>query len=115
MDIKPSQSKTNTDKFLFFFAAENLITILQARDGLSVNNQSPPVPVRGPEACSYNSHGSSVQESPSERESPANSVRVLNLADGGVRPRKVDTWPRCVAALTTPSPSLSRLPEHAQH
>ncbi|XP_075889377.1 rho guanine nucleotide exchange factor 28-like isoform X3 [Nelusetta ayraudi] len=44
--------------------AENLITILQARDGLSVNNQSPPV--RGPEGCSYNSHGSSVQESPSE-------------------------------------------------
>lgn len=46
-------------------AAENLITILQARDGLTV--KSPPV--RGPECCSYNSHGSSIQESPSERES----------------------------------------------
>ncbi|XP_051806789.1 rho guanine nucleotide exchange factor 28-like isoform X3 [Acanthochromis polyacanthus] len=44
--------------------AENLITILQARDGLSVQNQSSPV--RGPECCSYNSHGSSIQESPSE-------------------------------------------------
>uniref|UniRef100_A0A3B4ZXD1 Rho guanine nucleotide exchange factor 28-like n=1 Tax=Stegastes partitus TaxID=144197 RepID=A0A3B4ZXD1_9TELE len=44
--------------------AENLITILQARDGLSVQNQTSPV--RGPECCSYNSHGSSIQESPSE-------------------------------------------------
>ncbi|KAM8761173.1 rho guanine nucleotide exchange factor 28-like isoform 2-T2 [Acanthopagrus schlegelii] len=44
--------------------AENLITILQARDGLSVQIQSSPV--RGPEGCSYNSHGSSIQESPSE-------------------------------------------------
>ncbi|XP_018528333.1 LOW QUALITY PROTEIN: rho guanine nucleotide exchange factor 28-like [Lates calcarifer] len=44
--------------------AENLIAILQTRDGLSVQNQSSPV--RGPECCSYNSHGSSIQESPSE-------------------------------------------------
>ncbi|XP_071339594.1 rho guanine nucleotide exchange factor 28-like isoform X3 [Trachinotus anak] len=44
--------------------AENLITILQAREGLSVQSQSSPV--RGPECCSYNSHGSSIQESPSE-------------------------------------------------
>ncbi|XP_040010974.1 rho guanine nucleotide exchange factor 28-like isoform X3 [Xiphias gladius] len=44
--------------------AENLITILQAHDGLSVQSQSSPV--RGPECCSYNSHGSSIQESPSE-------------------------------------------------
>ncbi|XP_042343775.1 rho guanine nucleotide exchange factor 28-like isoform X3 [Plectropomus leopardus] len=44
--------------------AENLITILQARDGFAVKNQSSPV--QGPECCSYNSHGSSVQESPSE-------------------------------------------------
>uniref|UniRef100_A0AAQ6AAR4 Rho guanine nucleotide exchange factor (GEF) 28a n=1 Tax=Amphiprion ocellaris TaxID=80972 RepID=A0AAQ6AAR4_AMPOC len=44
--------------------AENLITILQVRDGLSVQNQN--FPVRGPECCSYNSHGSSIQESPSE-------------------------------------------------
>ncbi|XP_051279663.1 rho guanine nucleotide exchange factor 28 isoform X5 [Dicentrarchus labrax] len=44
--------------------AENLIALLQARDGLSVQNQSSPV--RGPEGCSYNSHGSSIQESPSE-------------------------------------------------
>ncbi|XP_070689414.1 rho guanine nucleotide exchange factor 28-like isoform X2 [Pempheris klunzingeri] len=44
--------------------AENLITILQARDGLPVQSQSSPV--RGPEGCSYNSHGSSIQESPSE-------------------------------------------------
>ncbi|XP_040899034.1 rho guanine nucleotide exchange factor 28-like isoform X1 [Toxotes jaculatrix] len=44
--------------------AENLITILQVHDGLSVQSQSSPV--RGPECCSYNSHGSSIQESPSE-------------------------------------------------
>ncbi|KAG8011833.1 Rho guanine nucleotide exchange factor 28, partial [Nibea albiflora] len=44
--------------------AENLIAILQARDSLSVQSQTSPV--RGPEGCSYNSHGSSVQESPSE-------------------------------------------------
>lgn len=106
MDIKVSQNKSNTDKSIFFFAAENLITILQARDSLSVNNQSPPV--RGPEGCSYNSHGSSVQESPSERESPANSVLVLNLADGdaniGVQPKNNNTWPWCVQVLTTPFP-----------
>lgn len=44
--------------------AENLITILQTRDGLNAQSQSSPV--RGPECCSYNSHGSSIQESPSE-------------------------------------------------
>ncbi|XP_029296158.1 LOW QUALITY PROTEIN: rho guanine nucleotide exchange factor 28-like [Cottoperca gobio] len=44
--------------------AENLITILQACDGLTVKSQSSPV--RGPECFSYNSHGSSIQESPSE-------------------------------------------------
>uniref|UniRef100_UPI0037E7F509 rho guanine nucleotide exchange factor 28-like n=1 Tax=Semicossyphus pulcher TaxID=241346 RepID=UPI0037E7F509 len=44
--------------------AENLIFILQARDGLSAQSQNSPV--RGPEGCSYNSHGSSIQESPSE-------------------------------------------------
>ncbi|XP_035495943.2 rho guanine nucleotide exchange factor 28 isoform X3 [Scophthalmus maximus] len=44
--------------------AENLATMLQARDALSA--QSPSSPVRGPECCSYNSHGSSIQESPSE-------------------------------------------------
>ncbi|XP_031711943.1 rho guanine nucleotide exchange factor 28-like isoform X4 [Anarrhichthys ocellatus] len=44
--------------------AENMITILQSRDGLVV--KSPSSPVRGPECCSYNSHGSSIQESPSE-------------------------------------------------
>ncbi|XP_044051051.1 rho guanine nucleotide exchange factor 28-like isoform X2 [Siniperca chuatsi] len=44
--------------------AENLITILQASDGLSVQSQTSPI--RGPEGCSYNSHGSSIQESPSE-------------------------------------------------
>ncbi|XP_047447456.1 rho guanine nucleotide exchange factor 28-like isoform X2 [Mugil cephalus] len=44
--------------------AENLINLLQARDCLSVQSQSSPV--RGPECCSYNSHGSSIQESPSE-------------------------------------------------
>ncbi|XP_061585473.1 rho guanine nucleotide exchange factor 28-like isoform X2 [Cololabis saira] len=44
--------------------AENLITILQTRNGFSV--QSASSPVRGPECCSYNSHGSSVHESPSE-------------------------------------------------
>ncbi|XP_074526149.1 rho guanine nucleotide exchange factor 28-like isoform X3 [Halichoeres trimaculatus] len=44
--------------------AENLITFLLARDGLSVQSQNSPV--RGSEGCSYNSHGSSIQESPSE-------------------------------------------------
>ncbi|XP_017267695.1 rho guanine nucleotide exchange factor 28 isoform X3 [Kryptolebias marmoratus] len=44
--------------------AENLISILQARDGLSVQSQNSPV--QAPECCSYNSHGSSIQESPSE-------------------------------------------------
>ncbi|XP_060927608.1 rho guanine nucleotide exchange factor 28-like isoform X5 [Limanda limanda] len=44
--------------------AENLVSILQARDGVSV--RTPSSPVRGPECCSYNSHGSSIQESPSE-------------------------------------------------
>ncbi|XP_061623504.1 rho guanine nucleotide exchange factor 28-like isoform X4 [Phyllopteryx taeniolatus] len=44
--------------------AENLITILQAHDGLLV--QSDNSPIRGPESCNYNSHGSSIQESPSE-------------------------------------------------
>ncbi|KAM9393474.1 rho guanine nucleotide exchange factor 28-like [Pholidichthys leucotaenia] len=46
--------------------AENLISMLQARDGLSIQSQSQSSPVRGPECCSYNSHGSSIQESPSE-------------------------------------------------
>ncbi|XP_060894543.1 rho guanine nucleotide exchange factor 28-like isoform X1 [Labrus mixtus] len=44
--------------------AENLISMLQARDGLSVPSQGSPV--GGPEGFSYNSHGSSIQESPSE-------------------------------------------------
>ncbi|XP_034026630.1 rho guanine nucleotide exchange factor 28-like [Thalassophryne amazonica] len=44
--------------------AENLISILQARDGLSVQSRSSSL--GGPECCSYNSHGSSTQESPSE-------------------------------------------------
>ncbi|XP_028313645.1 rho guanine nucleotide exchange factor 28-like isoform X3 [Gouania willdenowi] len=43
--------------------AENLITILQTPEGLPVGQGSP---VRGPECCSYNSHGSSIQESPTE-------------------------------------------------
>ncbi|KAM4616874.1 rho guanine nucleotide exchange factor 28-like [Polymixia lowei] len=43
--------------------AEKLISILQARETLSVHSQSSPI--RGPECCSYNSHGS-IQESPSE-------------------------------------------------
>ncbi|XP_029998419.1 rho guanine nucleotide exchange factor 28-like isoform X2 [Sphaeramia orbicularis] len=44
--------------------AENLISILQSRDAVSVQSQCSPV--RRPECCSYNSHGSSVHESPSE-------------------------------------------------
>ncbi|XP_068166197.1 rho guanine nucleotide exchange factor 28-like isoform X3 [Antennarius striatus] len=44
--------------------AEKLITILQAHDGLPVQSQSSPV--RGPEGCNINSHGSSIQDSPSE-------------------------------------------------
>lgn len=42
------------------------MNILQSRDGLSGQSQSSPV--GGPVGCSYNSHGSSIQESPSERE-----------------------------------------------
>ncbi|XP_077417024.1 LOW QUALITY PROTEIN: rho guanine nucleotide exchange factor 28-like [Vanacampus margaritifer] len=44
--------------------AENLISILQVHDGLPV--QIANSPIRGPECCNYNSHGSSIQESPSE-------------------------------------------------
>ncbi|XP_026177143.1 rho guanine nucleotide exchange factor 28-like isoform X1 [Mastacembelus armatus] len=44
--------------------AENLITILQACDGVSLQSHSSPV--QGPECFRYNSHGSSIQESPSE-------------------------------------------------
>ncbi|XP_058493203.1 rho guanine nucleotide exchange factor 28-like isoform X3 [Solea solea] len=43
--------------------AENLITILQASANAAQSQESP---VRGHECCSYNSHGSSIQESPSE-------------------------------------------------
>ncbi|XP_047238577.1 rho guanine nucleotide exchange factor 28-like isoform X2 [Girardinichthys multiradiatus] len=44
--------------------AENLISILQTRDGVPFQRQNSPV--QAPECCSYNSHGSSIQESPSE-------------------------------------------------
>ncbi|XP_077570893.1 rho guanine nucleotide exchange factor 28-like isoform X3 [Stigmatopora nigra] len=44
--------------------AENLITILQVHEGLPV--QSDNSPVCGTESCNYNSHGSSILESPSE-------------------------------------------------
>ncbi|XP_016532633.1 rho guanine nucleotide exchange factor 28-like isoform X5 [Poecilia formosa] len=44
--------------------AENLINILQTRDGVPVHSQNSPL--QAPECCSYNSHGSSIQESPSE-------------------------------------------------
>ncbi|KAM9743736.1 rho guanine nucleotide exchange factor 28-like isoform 2-T2 [Menidia menidia] len=44
--------------------AENLNALLQAPDGFSAQSKSSPV--RGPESCSYNSHGSSIHESPSE-------------------------------------------------
>uniref|UniRef100_UPI003AAAB36D rho guanine nucleotide exchange factor 28-like n=1 Tax=Centroberyx gerrardi TaxID=166262 RepID=UPI003AAAB36D len=43
--------------------AEKLMSILQAREALSMHSLSSPV--QGPECCSYNSHGS-IQESPSE-------------------------------------------------
>lgn len=66
----------NTDMSFASSAAENLITILQARDDLTVKTQSSPV--RGPECFSYNSHGSSIQESPSERESQIDTV-ILNV------------------------------------
>lgn len=62
---------------IFASSAENLITILQARDGLSVQSQSSPV--QGPEGCSYNSHGSSMQESPSERESQIYDAIIVVL------------------------------------
>lgn len=52
---------------MFALSAENLINILQTRDGAAVHSQNSPV--QAPECCSYNSHGSSIQESPSERES----------------------------------------------
>lgn len=57
-------------------AAQNLMNILQTRDGLSAQSQSSPV--GGPVGCSYNSHGSSMQESPSERE-PQTHTRHLSL------------------------------------
>ncbi|KAM4578693.1 rho guanine nucleotide exchange factor 28-like [Fundulus diaphanus] len=44
--------------------AENLIGILQTRDEVPLHSQNSPV--QAPECCSYNSHGSSIQESPSE-------------------------------------------------
>ncbi|XP_077456766.1 rho guanine nucleotide exchange factor 28 isoform X5 [Stigmatopora argus] len=44
--------------------AENLITILQVHDGLPI--QSDNSPICGTESCNYNSHGSSILESPSE-------------------------------------------------
>ncbi|XP_057687797.1 rho guanine nucleotide exchange factor 28 isoform X1 [Corythoichthys intestinalis] len=44
--------------------AENLITILQVHDGVPVQSDSSLI--CGPESCNYNSHGSSILESPSE-------------------------------------------------
>ncbi|XP_062418271.1 rho guanine nucleotide exchange factor 28-like isoform X2 [Pungitius pungitius] len=44
--------------------AENLISILQSGDGLTVKSDGSPA--RGPECCGYDSRGSSVHESPSE-------------------------------------------------
>ncbi|XP_043967624.1 rho guanine nucleotide exchange factor 28-like isoform X2 [Gambusia affinis] len=44
--------------------AENLINILQTRDGVPDHSQNSPL--QATECCSYNSHGSSIQESPSE-------------------------------------------------
>lgn len=69
---KTEQAQVLTDVCFLCSAAENLITIVQARDGLSVQSQSSPL--QGPECCSYNSHGSSIQESPSERESQINNT-----------------------------------------
>lgn len=105
-DRQASQNETNP---FFFFAAENLITILQARDGLPVVAQSPPV--RPPEGSIYNSHGSSVHESPSERESPAKSLLVLRVADKDVGGAGSDDLP----SSPPPPLPLSGLPEHAQH
>lgn len=75
---KQTCSQNNPEFWMIFAssAAENLITILQARDCPSVQSQSSPV--RAPEGCSYNSHGSSIQESPSERESQIYTV-ILNV------------------------------------
>ncbi|XP_061754173.1 rho guanine nucleotide exchange factor 28-like isoform X2 [Nerophis ophidion] len=44
--------------------AENLITFLQANDGLP--SRSGDSPIHGQEGCSYNSHGNSIQDFPSE-------------------------------------------------
>nr|XP_040050978.1 rho guanine nucleotide exchange factor 28-like isoform X4 [Gasterosteus aculeatus aculeatus] len=44
--------------------AENLISVLQSRDGLTVKSAG--YPAQGPECCGYDSRGSSVHESPSE-------------------------------------------------
>lgn len=108
------------------YTAENLITMLQARDGLSILSQSSPL--RGPECCSYNSHGSSIQESPSEREPQIYSMQfcsvssccphtfiLLNLADV--------SEPYCIICAGYDNHYLpfffscfySRLSEHAQY
>ncbi|KAM9858534.1 rho guanine nucleotide exchange factor 28-like [Aulostomus maculatus] len=78
--------------------AENLISLLQARD----DSLSPPV--RGPDCCNYNSHGSSIQESPSEPDylstlsmsstslgSDSDLTGMDNMWSFAVEPRRRDT------------------------
>ncbi|KAM3611270.1 uncharacterized protein V6R79_015797 [Siganus canaliculatus] len=70
--------------------AENLITILQGRDSVSVQSHSSPV--RGPEGCSYNSHGSSIQESPSEPD----YLSTLSMSSTSLGSDSELTWPDSV-------------------
>lgn len=83
-------------------AAENLIALLQARDAASVQSLSPPV-IQGPDCCTYNSHGSSIQESPSERETQTSTQTYAT--------RRTHTDTGVVVSVSRPH---SRLSEHAQ-
>jgi len=102
------------EKFWQIFAssiAENLIAILQARDGFSLQNQSSPL--RGPECCSYNSHGSSIQESPSERESQIYNLWCVQHCFPHIAVSSL-MWPYFTYFLTFPC-SYSGLSEHTQY
>ncbi|XP_053726398.1 rho guanine nucleotide exchange factor 28-like isoform X2 [Synchiropus splendidus] len=62
--------------------AENLIQLIQTRDGVS--QQILPLSVQGPGSSNYNSHGSSVPESPSEQDYLSTlSVSSTSLASEG--------------------------------
>lgn len=82
------------------------MNILQTRDGLSAQSQSSPV--GGPVGCSYNSHGSSVQESPSERE-PQTHARSPTFDPAKSRLRRRDVSLSLSALLVATADYLSTL------